>query len=95
MRISTLSNSEARSRSEALKIQPGDLIHGDRHGIINVPPEVAPRFPAVAAQIAEKKRQVIELLQKPGVSYEELGRAVRELLDFHMVRPGNGEHQWE
>jgi hypothetical protein len=48
-----------------------------------------------AARIAEKKQQVIELSQKPGASYEELGQAVRELLDFQTVHPGSGEHQWK
>ena len=78
-----------------LKIQPGDLIHGDRHGIINVPQALASQLPAEAARIAEKEKQVIELSQKPGASYEELGQALRELLDFHMDHPGDGENQWK
>jgi 4-hydroxy-4-methyl-2-oxoglutarate aldolase len=78
-----------------LRIQPGDLIHGDRHGIINVPQDLAPRIPAVAKIIAEKKQQVIELSRKLGATYEELGQAVRELLDFNIDHPGNGENQWK
>lgn len=78
-----------------LRIQPGDLIHGDRHGIINVPKDLAPRIPAVAKIIAEKKQQVIELSRKLGATYEELGQAVRELLDFNIDHPGNGENQWK
>ncbi len=78
-----------------LTIQPGDLIHGDRHGIINVPQDLACQLPAVAARIAEKKQQVIELSRKPGASYEELGQALRELLDFHVDHPGDGENQWK
>jgi len=76
-----------------LRIQPGDLIHGDRHGIIKVPQDLAPRIPAVAKIIAEKKQQVIELSRKLGATYEELGQAVRELLDFNIDHPGNGENQ--
>lgn len=67
-----------------LRIQPGDLIHGDRHGIINVPLDLATKIPPVAEAIAEKKRQVIELSKKPGVTFEELGQALRELYDFRM-----------
>jgi len=78
-----------------LEIQRGDLIHGDRHGIINVPQDLASHLPAVAARIAEKKQQVIELSRKLGATYEELGQAVRELLDFQTVHPGNGENQWK
>ena len=78
-----------------LKIQPGDLIHGDRHGIINVPPDLAIQLPAVAAKIAEKKQQVIGLAKTPGATVEELGQALRELLDFNMDHFGDGVNQWK
>jgi 4-hydroxy-4-methyl-2-oxoglutarate aldolase len=64
-----------------LKIQPGDLIHGDRHGILTIPPEIADQLPAGASQIVEKKNRVIELSKRPGVSFGELGEALRDLLD--------------
>jgi len=65
-----------------LTIKPGDLIHGDRHGILTVPPGIVDQLPAVASQIIEKKNQLIELGQRRGVSFEELGEALRDLLDF-------------
>jgi 4-hydroxy-4-methyl-2-oxoglutarate aldolase len=65
-----------------LKIQPGDLIHGDRHGIITVPQDLAIELPAVARRVMEEKRQVIDLSRKPDVNLEELGQAVKELFDF-------------
>jgi regulator of RNase E activity RraA len=34
-----------------LRILPGDLIHGDRHGIITIPPDMAIKLPAVARKI--------------------------------------------
>ena len=78
-----------------LKIQPGDLIHGDRHGIINVPKDLAAQLPEVAAKISQQKQQVIELSQKSGASFEELGLAVRELLDFNMEHRSEGVNQWK
>ena len=78
-----------------LKIQPGDLIHGDRHGIINVPKDLAAQLPEVAAKISQQKQQVIELSQKSGASFEELGLAVRELLDFNMEHQSEGVNQWK
>lgn len=78
-----------------LEIQPGDLIHGDRHGIINVPKHLATQLPAVAAKIAEQKQRVIELSRKPGASFEELGEALRELLDFNMEHQSEGVNQWK
>jgi regulator of RNase E activity RraA len=78
-----------------LKIQPGDLIHGDRHGIISVPQDLATQLPAVASRIMEKKQQVIELSKNPGATFEELGQALRELLDFHMDYLRDGVKQWK
>jgi len=67
-----------------LTIQPGDLIHGDRHGIITIPPDMAIKLPAVASKIMQKKRQVIDLSKKPGATFQELSQALRELLDRNM-----------
>jgi regulator of RNase E activity RraA len=78
-----------------LKIQPGDLIHGDRHGIIKVPLDLATQLPAVASGIMEKKQQVIELSKKPGASFEELGQTLRELLDFRVDHLRDGANQWK
>jgi regulator of RNase E activity RraA len=64
-----------------LRIEPGDLIHGDRHGIVTVPHDLAPELPAVASRIMEEKREVVNLSRKPGVDLEELGQAVKELRD--------------
>jgi hypothetical protein len=58
------------------------LIHGDRHGIITVPHDLAPELPAVASKIMAEKRQVIDLSRKPGVNFTGLGQAIRELRDF-------------
>ena len=77
-----------------LKIRPGDLLHGDRHGIINVPYDLAPKLPAVAGRIMAKKQQVIELSKKSGATLEELGQALRELLDFEMDHLREGVNQW-
>ena len=78
-----------------LKIQPGDLLHGDRHGIINVPQDLATKLPAVASRIMEKKQLVIDLSKKPGATVEELGQALREVLDFNMDHTRDGANQWK
>jgi 4-hydroxy-4-methyl-2-oxoglutarate aldolase len=65
-----------------LTIKPGDLIHGDRHGILTVPPEIVDQLPAVAREIMKKENHVIELSKRRGVSLDELGEALRDLLDF-------------
>jgi regulator of RNase E activity RraA len=78
-----------------LKIQPGDLIHGDRHGIITIPRELAPQLPAVASKILGKKQRLIDLARKPGTTPEQLGRALEELLDFKSDSIRDGVYQWK
>ena len=65
-----------------LRIQPGDLIHGDRHGIITVPHELAAKLPAVASEIVKMKQHVIDLSKQAGVTPEVVSQALKELLDF-------------
>jgi len=78
-----------------LKIRPSDLLHGDRHGIINVPQDLATQLPAVASRIMEKKQQVVELSKKPGATLEELGQAIQDLLDFKTDHPSEGVNLWK
>ncbi len=65
-----------------LRIQPGDLIHGDRHGILTIPQSLAAALPAVARKILEEQNQAIDMSRQPKVASEDLGSAVRGLLGF-------------
>jgi regulator of RNase E activity RraA len=78
-----------------LTIQPGDLLHGDRHGIINVPQNLATELPAVASKIMEKKQLVIDLSKKPGATVQELSRGLKDLLDFNSDSIRDGAKQWK
>jgi len=61
-----------------LRIAPGDLLCGDRHGVISIPLEIAAELPAVAARQAQKERRVIDLCDSPAFSVDRL-RAEIEL----------------
>lgn len=65
-----------------LKIQPGDLLHGDRHGILSIPPTVAVDLPAVAARILENERRILELCASPDFSLQRLREAVTRRVDI-------------
>ena len=58
-----------------LVIRPGDLLHGDQHGVVVIPPEIAPRIPEAAAKIEARERTMIAVCQKPGVTVDELKAA--------------------
>lgn len=70
-----------------LVIKPGDIIHADKHGVLLVPEEVAPRVPEAAALIAERERGVIELTRSEGFALEDLRAKVQRMRnagsDFH------------
>jgi 4-hydroxy-4-methyl-2-oxoglutarate aldolase len=60
-----------------LTIRPGDLIHGDRHGIQMVPSEIAAQVPPVARDIMRRRRRLVDLCQSPDFSIEKLRQAIQ------------------
>ena len=43
-----------------MDVEPGDLIHGDRHGVQTIPFAIAEKIPAVAQEMKEQENQIIE-----------------------------------
>jgi 4-hydroxy-4-methyl-2-oxoglutarate aldolase len=69
-----------------LVVHSGDLLHGDRHGVLNVPISIARGIPAAAQRIAARDRRVLEVAGSPDASIEDLRQAVRETMEpngFH------------
>jgi regulator of RNase E activity RraA len=64
-----------------LAIRPGDLLHADLHGVLCIPPEIAPAIPATAEKIREHELQVIALCQSPDFSLAKLRQAVSARLN--------------
>jgi 4-hydroxy-4-methyl-2-oxoglutarate aldolase len=61
-----------------LTIRPGDLLHGDCHGIMRVPAEIAPEIPAVAARIRAREHQIVAFCRSPKFTKEGLRKLVQE-----------------
>ncbi len=59
-----------------LKINSGDLLHGDLHGIQSVPLDIAARIPAVAAKMIAEEQALIALCRSPDFSLDKLRAAV-------------------
>lgn len=60
-----------------LKISPGDLLHGDRHGVQKIPIEIANELPAATAKIIAREQELIELCNRPDFSIGKLTAALR------------------
>jgi regulator of RNase E activity RraA len=61
-----------------LAISPGDLLHGDLHGVVNVPKELAVKIPAAAEAILERDRRIFELCRSKEFSVEKLREITRQ-----------------
>ncbi len=62
-----------------LEVSPGDLLHGDRHGVLTVPKEIAGEIPAAAARLQAAEGRVIEFCRSPEFSVDKLRKVLKEL----------------
>lgn len=75
-----------------LKTSPGDLIHGDCHGVHVIPLSIAAEVPAMAAEILKEERQLRQLCQSPRFSLSRLERQLENLPGDRIEVP-LGEHR--
>ncbi len=60
-----------------LKIQQGDLLYADCHGVLAIPIEIAAELPEVAERMHGQDRRIIELCQAPDFTPDKLLQAIR------------------
>jgi 4-hydroxy-4-methyl-2-oxoglutarate aldolase len=65
-----------------LEIRPGDLVHGDRHGVQTIPLEIADKIPDVAQDILKRRQRVVGLCRSTEFSLETIRKAIHEAEDF-------------
>jgi regulator of RNase E activity RraA len=63
-------------------IKPGDLLHGDQHGVLTIPHEIAAGIPEAVARVEAAERRIIGVCQAPDFTAERLKAVYRE------IRPG-------
>jgi regulator of RNase E activity RraA len=61
-----------------IKIEPGDLLHGDMHGVLTVPLEIAHQVAAAAEKIAQDEDRIVTLCRSGGFTVEKLRDAVKD-----------------
>ncbi|HEX4346572.1 MAG TPA: hypothetical protein VHZ73_03325 [Vicinamibacterales bacterium] len=66
-------------RVGGLPVSPGDIIYGDRNGLLNIPSAIASELPAAAARLLEQDRRVVDFCQSRNFSLETLRTIVRPL----------------
>jgi 4-hydroxy-4-methyl-2-oxoglutarate aldolase len=55
-----------------MEVHPGDLLHGDRHGVLTVPLEVATRIPAEVERLQQAEQKVINVCRSPDFSVAKM-----------------------
>jgi 4-hydroxy-4-methyl-2-oxoglutarate aldolase len=55
-----------------MTVNPGDLLHGDKHGIIDIPLDIAADVFRAAKEVETRERRIIELCQSPDFSIDKL-----------------------
>ncbi len=59
-------------RVGGLTVRPGDLLHGDRHGVTSIPHEIAARIPEGVKTVDTMERQIINYSQSKEFTVEGL-----------------------
>ena len=62
-----------------LEVKPGDLLHGDRHGILTIPRQVAAEIPGVAERLQRREQAVIDFCRSKEFSVERLRQMMKDL----------------
>ncbi len=61
-------------RIGGLDVRPGDLLHGDRHGVTSIPIEVAPGLDAAVARLSRREVEVLSACRAEPFDLRELRR---------------------
>ena len=62
-----------------LEIQPGDLLHGDEHGILRIPLTIAEEIPAAADRLRERESTITAFCRSEHFTLAGLERLLNEL----------------
>jgi 4-hydroxy-4-methyl-2-oxoglutarate aldolase len=61
-----------------MEVRPGDLLHGDRHGLLTVPQKIAPKIPSVARELQQAEKKVIDFCRSSAFSVAKLSEIMKE-----------------
>lgn len=61
-----------------LDVEPGDLLHGDRHGILTIPNQIAAEIPAIAAKLQQDEQRVIDFCKLKEFSVNQLRQIMKD-----------------
>jgi len=75
-----------------MQVRPGDLLHGDRHGVQTIPLDLAGRIPAVAQEMIEQEKEIIDLCHSAEFNIDTLRADVAALGAKRKTSKQSGNH---
>ncbi len=60
-----------------MEVRPGDLLHGDRHGVVTVPTAIASEIPEVATRLQSAEQKIIEFCRSSSFSVAKLSEIMK------------------
>lgn len=64
---------------DGMEVRPGDLLHGDQHGVITIPAEIAQSIRDVALALQQSERKVIDYCGSRNFSVQGLAEIQKKL----------------
>ena len=64
---------------DGLQISSGDLLHGDLHGIVNIPLSIAAEIPHEASKIRAGEQELVQFCRSPHFSLRELDERIQNM----------------
>ena len=61
-----------------LQVHPGDLLHGDRHGLLTIPKSIAGNVPATAEKLRKSEQRIIAFCESGDFSLEQLRQVIQQ-----------------
>jgi regulator of RNase E activity RraA len=61
-----------------LKVAPGDLVHGDLHGVQTIPLEISEKVASVAREILGRRKRLMDLCRSNDFSLEKLQQLIKQ-----------------
>lgn len=62
-----------------MDVSPGDLLHGDEHGVVTIPAGIAAELPKVAAELQLQEEKVIDFCRSGEFSVAKLSQITRSV----------------
>lgn len=66
-----------------MRVQPGDLIHADRHGAVVIPPEIAEKIADAAETLQRKEKIILDACKRSGFSSAGIRAAFEKMDEIH------------